>query len=86
MFRLRWEQKAFQELADCWNNASPADRRAITPAAHEAEQRLRRDPRHEGESRPGGRRIIFVPPLAVIYRVDGRLVSILGVRRYGRRP
>jgi hypothetical protein len=81
MFRVRWAKRALDQLADLWNRAAPPDRRAITQASHEAEQRLRRNAPSEGESRPRGRRILFVPPLAVTFRVepDGQTVSVLGV-------
>jgi hypothetical protein len=59
----------------------------ITQATHAIEQRLGSDPLNEGESRPGGRRITFVPPLAVRFRIesDGRSVIVLHVRMFGQR-
>ncbi len=40
-----------------------------------------------GESRPGGRRITFVAPLAVRFQIeaDGQTVTVLQVRLFGRR-
>jgi hypothetical protein len=45
---------------------------------------LSSDPLGSGESRPGGRRILHVPPLGLIYRLepDGFTVTILKVWIY----
>jgi hypothetical protein len=87
MFRIRWERRALNELADLWAKGDSAERRAITAASHTIEQRLRRDPLNEGESRSGGRRITFAPPLAVTFRIeaDGHTVSVLHVRVFRKR-
>jgi len=57
-------------------------RQAITAASHAIEQSLRNNPHNAGESRSGGRRIVFAPPLAVVFRVeaDGQTVTVLQVR------
>ena len=87
MFRIRWQRRALDELTDLWTQADSALRQAITAASHTIDQRLQADPNNEGESRSRGRRIGFVPPLAVIFRVeaDGQTVSVLQVRLLGRR-
>jgi hypothetical protein len=87
MFKVRWQRRALDELANCWLHADSASRHAITAASQDIDQRLRQDPSHEGESRSRGRRITFVPPLAVVFRVDvGRNnVSVLQVRLFRRR-
>lgn len=87
MFRVRWLRRALNDPAAVWTQADPAKRQAITAASAQIDRRLRRDPRNEGESRPKGRRILFVPPLAVIFRVeaDGRTVSVLQLRLFRRR-
>lgn len=87
MFRVRWERRALNELALLWSQADSAVRQAIAPAAHEVDQRLQNDPHNEGESRSGGRRVLFVGPLVVLFRVedDGQTVSVLQVR-LSRRP
>jgi hypothetical protein len=45
------------------------------------------DPANEGESRSGGRRIAFVPPLAFVFEIEnnGKTVTILQVRAFGSR-
>lgn len=87
MFRVDWLQTALDELTDFWIQADSTQRQAITAACHILEQRLLKDPANEGESRPGGRRITFVPPLAVRFQIegDGQTVTVLHVRLFGRR-
>ena len=65
-----WSRRSQDELADLWTNAT--NRGAVTAAADEIDRLLARDPLGVGESRDGGNRILFEPPLAVLYRVDGR--------------
>ena len=86
MFRVRWERRALDALTSIWTQADSAGRRAITSASNVIDQRLRNSPSTEGESRPKGRRITFVAPLAVVFRVeaDGRTVSVLEVRFFRR--
>jgi hypothetical protein len=84
MFRVRWKQSALNELAALWMAADSEERRAITAATHRIDQLLRGDPDNQGESRPGGRRILFVPPLGILFRVDAAqaVVRVLHVWRY----
>jgi plasmid stabilization system protein ParE len=71
---------AENELAELWLGS--LDREAVTTAADQIDKLLRRNPESAGESRDHGRRILIVPPLAVIYRVltEDRLVQITNVR------
>ncbi len=87
MFRVEWLQSALDELAILWTQADATLRQAITAASHTLEQRLRTDPANEGESRPGGRRITFVSPLAVRFQIeaDGQTVTVLQVQLFRRR-
>lgn len=87
MFRVDWLESALDELMTLWTQADSTQRQAITAASHVIEQRLSRDPFNEGESRPGGRRITFVAPLAVRFQVepDGQTVTVLHVRMFRRR-
>jgi hypothetical protein len=84
MWTVDWLQSALDELADIWNQADSTIRRDITSACHEIDQRLSRNPHTEGESRTGDRRLLFVHPLGVLYRVDSQdsKVEILHVWRY----
>jgi hypothetical protein len=81
-YHVLWVPGAEQRLADLWLNAT--DRGAITKAPHAIDQRLRDDPLDDGESRPGGRRILFETPLAVLYRVieQDMFVHVLHVWLY----
>ncbi len=87
MMHVDWLQSALDELTAIWTRADKAGRKAITAASNEIDQRLRRDPWKQGESRSGGRRILFVRLLIVDYRIepDGRTVTVLGVREVRRR-
>ena len=88
MFQVEWLQSVLDELARLWNQADSDVRQALTAACHEIDQRLERDPAREGESRAAGRRLTFVPPLAVTFRIeaDGRTVTVLDIRLFRRRP
>jgi plasmid stabilization system protein ParE len=85
-YRVRWLRNALDQLADIWNRAS--DRNAVTAAADWAERTLGLDPNSCGESRSRGRRVLFVGPLAIFYRVNRRdqEVVITTVRPSRRRP
>lgn len=87
MPEVRWQRSAVNELADVWLHADSAERDEITRATAIVDHRLGNDPHNEGESRPGGRRIIFVAPLAVIFRIssDRRTVSVLHIRMFRKR-
>ncbi|HEX7449373.1 MAG TPA: type II toxin-antitoxin system RelE/ParE family toxin [Pirellulales bacterium] len=87
MFSVEWLQSALNDLTNVWVSADSSMRRAITGAANQIEQLLTTAPEQQGESRVGGRRILFVKPLAAVYRVDptSRTVTILSVWRFGPR-
>src|SRR5437016_1781735 len=63
MFQVEWLQTVLDALADLWTQADSSQRQAITAASHAIDQRLSKDPHNEGESRSGGFRIMFAPPL-----------------------
>jgi hypothetical protein len=78
-YSVRWLPAAEQELAALW---MAADRRAaVTQAANLIDQDLSKSPKSIGESRPEDRRIYFVSPLAVLFRVstEDRLVQVVHV-------
>jgi hypothetical protein len=81
IYTVAWKPIAEQRLTNLWI-AGP-DRQSITNAANRIDQLLRRDPDQQGESRDAKRRILFVPPLAVLYRVEegDRIVHVLDVWR-----
>jgi hypothetical protein len=87
MFTVRWEEQALNELADLWTRADSSQRQAITEASHQIDQQLSDDPENQGESRPLGCRILFAPPLGVIFHIEQHapLVSVLHVWRFRQR-
>jgi plasmid stabilization system protein ParE len=87
MFQVRWEDTALGELAAIWVAADSALRRLITAATNRIDQQLQTDPLGDSESRPGGRRILFVSPLGITFRIeaDGQTVSVLRVWLFRRR-
>jgi plasmid stabilization system protein ParE len=80
-YTVTWTPSAQQELADLWVHAP--DRAAVTAAANTIDALLRRDPQNAGESRSGPTRLLFEPPLFVLFDVseDDRLVNVWGVWR-----
>lgn len=87
MFRVEWLNSASDELATAWAQSSSRTRRAITTAAHELDKRLAAKPKEEGESRSKDRRVTFIPPLAVTFRLeaDGQTVTVLHIRLFEKR-
>ena len=83
-----WKPGPQNDLASLWTDASPEDRQAITAAANAIDDQLRIDPQTAGESRPRQRRILFQPPLTVIFEVheQDRLVEVVKVWRVPGRP
>jgi hypothetical protein len=86
MFKVRWEKIAMNALAALWLQAPPL-RRKITEATHQIDQQLHTDPLENSESRPDGRRILFVPPLGILHKIeaDEQTVSVLRVWGFGKR-
>ena len=82
-YTVGWQPAAERGLAALWTVAR--DRAAVTQAAHRIEELLVRNPEDAGESRTPdgspGRRILFDPPLAVVFSVSEsvREVRVLDV-------
>jgi plasmid stabilization system protein ParE len=85
-YHVEWRPSAEQQLAGIWTDAR--DKSAVTGAADAIDDELRKDPFALSESRQGSRRILVIPPLAVIFTVDKkrRRVTVLAVWRWGRQP
>lgn len=83
-FSLEWKQSATDELAEIWLRADSSTRRAITAATSKVDHLLIHDPYGVSESREGDRRIMFVAPLAITFRVLTAQdhVEILRVRQF----
>jgi hypothetical protein len=78
MFTVRWLTVAADELQVAWTPADETQRAAIEWAINDLDYRLSRYPTEEGESRPGGYRVTFSWPLAILFAVheDRQLVRI----------
>lgn len=70
MFVVRWNKRATNKMTDLWLNGDSSLRKAITRAIYVIDELLQSDPQNLGESRPGRRRIHFVSPLAIVYKVN----------------
>jgi hypothetical protein len=81
MIHVRWEDTALNQAAALWMAADSTVRQTITSAMNRIDERLRRNPSEEGESRPEDRRILFDFPLGILYRIEptGEVVSVLRV-------
>jgi plasmid stabilization system protein ParE len=66
-FAVEWTEAALARLADIWTAAT--DQAAVTDASYRIEAAIKADPLGAGESRGDNRRVVFDPPLAVIYLV-----------------
>jgi len=88
MYRVDWLPDALDDLATAWLDADSVLRRAITAAVRQVDQQLRADPFGTSESRPEGRRVTFVAPLGITFRVEAgsRSVSIVRVWVVKKRP
>jgi hypothetical protein len=77
MHRVGWIDAALDELAAIWVDTDPDSRPEITTATLEIDRQLGLNPHRAGESRPGGRRIAFEPPLGVVFRIDDEARAVL---------
>jgi hypothetical protein len=84
MFCVYRNETATALLRRTWEGAGDALRTTILQAMQQIEQELQDDPHRKGESRPGGARILFQSPLAVLFEVDDekRLVRIVRAWAY----
>lgn len=73
-YDLVWDVEAFRKLERIWYETTPLE--PVASAFDELERRLILSPDEEGESRVRGRRILIVPPLGAIYRVQERMKEV----------
>ena len=85
-YSVQWTGRALAALAQVWLD-NPALRAAINQAVATIDELLQVDPQVQGESRDADRRIVFVPPLVVIFRVNTArgTVRVLNMRLIKRR-
>ncbi|HVS39022.1 MAG TPA: hypothetical protein VMS17_25915 [Gemmataceae bacterium] len=69
IYTVAWTRPARNALATLWNNNVSA-RKAITAATHAIDRELRIDAHRKGVPHPGGRRLLRMPPLAVVFTVN----------------
>jgi len=69
-FRVQWHSVATNALAQLWIESDSTLRELINESTKQIDRFLGDDPFGQSESRPGGRRIKFAPPLGVIFRID----------------
>ena len=81
-YTVTWTPAAERRLTELWLE-NPA-RRAIADAANAIDTALATNPNRIGESRVLGTRILFVPPLGVLYSTNeqDRTVRVLTVWRF----
>lgn len=73
---VRWSETARGELAKLWLRSDSVQRRLVAAAAHRVDQRLQANAENEGESRSDDRRIVFEPPLGILFRVDKHTATV----------
>jgi hypothetical protein len=84
MFQVIWRKHALDDLAKLWIATDAEEGRLLNAACARIDHLLERDPHNEGEGRTRGRRITFVSPLAVMFRVqaDGKTVKVSRIRGF----
>ncbi len=77
IFTVVWDPDAENELAASWLQAP--DKQAVSDSANRIDARLRVDPDQEGEPFHAGRRVLFEPPLGVVFEISepDRMVRVL---------
>jgi hypothetical protein len=81
-YTVLWSPVAEQRLAALWTDA--VNRKAVTDAANAIDRQLANDPDELGESRSDGTRVLFVPPLGILFQVNegDRMVTVLAVWQF----
>jgi len=67
-FAIVWTGPALTQLAEVWLQAT--DQVSVMAASHRIEDAILADPLGAGESRDADERIVFDPPLVVMYTAD----------------
>jgi hypothetical protein len=82
MYRVEWSRGALDRVTSAWMDGDSSLREAITHSVSEIDKRLAGDPANEGESRSAGRRVLFVPPLGVRFRVYSNTPIVVVLRAW----
>ena len=85
-YTVVWSRRAYSALAEIWLDR-PGERDEIRRSSDSVDQLLSDSPLEQGESRDQDRRVLFLPPLVIIFRVDenSRVVRVLNIREMRRR-
>jgi hypothetical protein len=67
-YTVTWTRHALRQFLDLWTAATDPD--AVDAAASRIDHTLTTDAERRGESRTGDVRILFDPPLAVLFVAD----------------
>lgn len=70
MFSVFKPESALGDILSAWNEGDGHTRAAIELAMLGLERQLQENPHEHGESREDGRRVLFLPPLAITVEVD----------------
>ena len=87
MYRIEWLPAAAMELVRLYRDASPEAQAALSLALDSLERDLSTEPHKAGESRVWPSRVLFAPPLAVLFVADFRrqVVTMISVWRIPER-
>lgn len=68
IYTVGWARSARNVLTNLWINAP--DQPAVSAASNAIDRKLRIDAHRQGVPYTGGRRILRIPPLVVVFTVD----------------
>lgn len=68
IYTVGWTRHARNVLASLWINAP--DQAAVSAASNAIDRTLRIDAHRQGVPHGGGRRLLRIPPLVVVFTVD----------------
>ena len=85
IYTVLWLPETEQELAKIWLQSN--DQNRVAAAANEIDKILQHQPEELGESRDGERRIVFSPPLGVMFVINkaDKKVYIINVWKFQER-
>jgi hypothetical protein len=80
-YTVTWIKSALDELAELWNNT--LDRQEVAEAANRIDSLLGSNPYGHSESREENLRILFAPPLAILFEISDadRMVTVRALWR-----
>ena len=82
MYQVEWSRDALDRMTSAWLDGDAALPEAITTAVSRIDERLARDPTNTGESRSAGRRVLFLSPLGIRFRVYTNQETVVVLRAW----